>query len=176
MLLAQVNPTTLLTMVFTCPCSLPHLWQAQPSQSRAFVQALFMHMLGRVAPAADPGHATQMQQHVVSRFHDDPEACFSIHSICAAGAKYGLVPGRWMGPYALCRAVADIAKSRCPDDLQVTVIESGGGAPCIDPERCVTVRAVCCPGVKGPSHIAASSARCGLELTKSIARVPYQHV
>eukprot|EP00892_Ulva_mutabilis_P008742 jgi/Ulvmu1/623/UM001_0631.1 len=98
-------------------------------------QALLMHLLGRWAPAADSKHTTAMKQRVVSRFYDDPGSCFSIHSICAAGAKYGLVPGRWMGPYALCRAVADISQQRCPDGMHVSVIESGGGAPCIDPDR-----------------------------------------
>lgn len=94
-----------------------------------------MHLLGRSTDTAEP-EQTATRQHVVSRFHDSAEPCFSIHSICATGAKYGLVPGRWMGPYALCRTVADIAAERCPDSLRVTVIESGGGAPCIDPDRC----------------------------------------
>lgn len=101
------------------------------------MQTLLMHLLGRTAHTTDPAHRTATSQRVVAFFHDSHEPCFSLHSICAAGEKYGLVPGRWMGPYALCRTVADIAADRCPDSLHVIVIESGGGAPCIDPDRCV---------------------------------------
>jgi Peptidase family C54 len=72
----------------------------------------------------------------VSLFHDDPGACLSIHSICEAGKKYGLVPGRWMGPYALCRAVADVASSHLQNTVRIVTIDSGGGAPCLDAVKC----------------------------------------
>jgi Peptidase family C54 len=99
------------------------------------VQALLMHLVGRMWSSTD-AVVERAKRFIVSHFHDDPGACLSIHSICTAGKKYGLVPGRWMGPYALCRAVADISRSNLTQHVKIVAIDSGGGAPCLDPARC----------------------------------------
>lgn len=93
-----------------------------------------MHFLGRMWSSTD-AVVERARSFVVSQFHDDPGACLSIHSICTAGKKYGLVAGRWMGPYALCRAVADISRSELTQNVKIVAIDSGGGAPCLDPAR-----------------------------------------
>lgn len=93
-----------------------------------------MHFVGRIWSHTD-ATVEHARSFVVSQFHDNPDACLSIHSICTAGKKYGLVAGRWMGPYALCRAVADISRSSLTQHVKIHVIDSGGGAPCLDPAR-----------------------------------------
>jgi hypothetical protein len=105
--------------------------------SKYAVQALMMHFLGR-RPNEHAQKATvcDVRSRIVAYFFDDPSSCLSIHSICAAGAKYGLLPGRWMGPYAIARAVADVASQSLSFFLRIVTVDSGGGAPFLDPERC----------------------------------------
>ena len=93
-----------------------------------------MHFVGRMRSSTD-AVVERARSFVVSQFHDDPRACLSIHSICTAGKTSGLVAGRWMGPYALCRAVADISRSHLSQHVKIVAIDSGGGAPCLDPAR-----------------------------------------
>lgn len=70
---------------------------------------------------------------ILRLFWDLPSSScpFSIHNICASGADSGIVPGRWLGPWAGSQALAAAAR-KVEDDLKlrVTVLAStGGGAP-----------------------------------------------
>lgn len=60
-----------------------------------------------------------------------PQCPFSIHNICSAGSKSGIVPGRWLGPWVGCKAIsaaADQVEKQL--NLRVAVLAStGGGAP-----------------------------------------------
>jgi hypothetical protein len=95
---------------------------------------MLMHQIGR--DAGKRSENVQQVRRIVAAFHDSPASPFSIHSICRAGAAYGLVAGRWMGPYAICRALADIAATATEPNLSILTLDSGGGAPCIDPDMC----------------------------------------
>lgn len=48
---------------------------------------------------------------ILQSFGDSPgeSSPFSIHSLLEAGRDHGLVPGSWLGPYALCRAIEALA-------------------------------------------------------------------
>jgi hypothetical protein len=98
-----------------------------------------MHAVGRRAtPTCADDAALKC---IVRLFHDTPSlptSPFSVHAICEAGAKYGLVAGRWMGPYALCRALEDLAQAQRAPLFRIVTVDSGGGAPCIDPELCAS--------------------------------------
>ncbi|KAG1672826.1 hypothetical protein FOA52_004630 [Chlamydomonas sp. UWO 241] len=64
---------------------------------------------------------------------DGPGAPLSVHSICAAGRAFGVLPGRWLGPWALCRSL-EAAVLRAPGgsllDLRVHVVwDPSGCAP-----------------------------------------------
>lgn len=70
-----------------------------------------------------------------------PSAPFSIHNICRAGAHHGVVPGQWLGPWVLCKALAAAAadyqqQQQQPLGLQVHVAcDPGGGAPALQLDR-----------------------------------------
>ena len=107
----------------------------------ARAQALLMHKFGG-HEARRPSDAAAVRR-ILTAFHDAPShtAPFSVHAICRAGAPYGLVPGRWMGPYAICRALSDIGTDATEPHLSILTLDSGGGAPCVDPDMCAS--AVC---------------------------------
>jgi cysteine protease ATG4 len=93
-----------------------------------------MHQVGR-----DGGECCEKAlqvRRIVAAFHDSHASPFSVHAICQAGAAYGLVAGRWMGPYAICRALSDIAVTATEPYLSILTLDSGGGAPCVDPDMC----------------------------------------
>ncbi|KAG2482273.1 hypothetical protein HYH03_018787 [Edaphochlamys debaryana] len=75
-------------------------------------------------------------QPVVELFLDHPDCPLSIHRICAAGVAAGIVPGRWVGPWMLCKGLealfAQLGPAR-PMGLHLHVAcGSGGGAPELD--------------------------------------------
>lgn len=61
-------------------------------------------------------------------FADAPGAAFGVHALCAAGAPAGVVAGSWLGPHALCGALAAAARAALPRGaLLVRVVAAGGG-------------------------------------------------
>jgi len=99
-------------------------------------QVLLRHFLGRAwragreEAAAKPARMSAAK--VVRLFWDEPTdaAPFSIHNICSAGAKQGIVAGEWLGPYVVCKALAALVNATACAGLTVAVVsEPGGGAP-----------------------------------------------
>ncbi|GLI59003.1 hypothetical protein VaNZ11_000826 [Volvox africanus] len=75
-------------------------------------------------------------QPVVKLFLDHPDVLLSIHRICTAGVSAGIVPGRWVGPWMLCKGLealfSPLGRER-PMGLHLHVAcGSGGGAPELD--------------------------------------------
>ena len=132
-----------------------------------------MQAVGRDAHdyAVDTGVRSRVEA-IVRLFHDapTPDARFSIHAICAAGARYGLVAGRWMGPYALCRALADLAAAGAAAGVRVATLDSGGGAPCVDVDGCAAPFFALAPAPKQAPMQALRRARRALSRASSCGR------
>ncbi|KAG2452515.1 hypothetical protein HYH02_002754 [Chlamydomonas schloesseri] len=75
---------------------------------------------------------------VVALLLDCAEAPLSIHRICAAGGPAGIVPGRWLGPWMLCKGLEALfsqlaGAQQAPLGLRLHVAcGAGGGAPELD--------------------------------------------
>lgn len=99
-------------------------------------EALVRHMHG-AGNAGVPSASTGSIADVVALFWDHPSAnCpFSIHNICKPEHQ-GVVVGRWLGPWVLCKALESIIVSTTLAGLRVHVVcEPGGGAPALDCSR-----------------------------------------
>lgn len=56
---------------------------------------------------------------ILQLFGDSKGSAFSIHNILEAGKAYGLAPGSWVGPYAVCRSWETLARiKREESDLE----------------------------------------------------------
>ena len=73
---------------------------------------------------------------LLSLFADTKDAPLSLHSLVSAGARHGVVAGRWIGPSAFCGAAAaalNTARAARPSSTptlpSVIVLDGGGGAP-----------------------------------------------
>ncbi|KXZ55993.1 hypothetical protein GPECTOR_2g1545 [Gonium pectorale] len=98
------------------------------------MQALIRIAVGRCW-SRQPGSVSAVQP-VVELFLDHPDAPLSIHSICSAGVSAGIVAGRWVGPWMLCKGLealfARLGQQR-PMGLRLHVAcGAGGGAPELD--------------------------------------------
>lgn len=49
---------------------------------------------------------------ILHLFGDSEESACSIHNLLQAGKTYGLSPGSWVGPYAMCRTWETLARSK----------------------------------------------------------------
>ncbi|PNH07970.1 Cysteine protease ATG4a [Tetrabaena socialis] len=102
-------------------------------------QMLLAEALARIALGrcwSRQTHALEEAQPVVELFLDHPDTPLSIHRICAAGAAAGIVSGRWVGPWMLCKSLdalfLQLGRQR-PMGLHLHVAcGSGGGAPELD--------------------------------------------
>ena len=89
-------------------------------------------------------------------FADAPGAAFGVHALCAAGAPAGVVAGSWLGPHALCGALAAAARAALPRGaLLVRVVAAGGGgAPTLYADdvadACFAEAAACAGLTPGP--------------------------
>ncbi|PSC76415.1 cysteine protease atg4b [Micractinium conductrix] len=108
-------------------------------------QGLQRHLLGPdwrwpVPPGEGVDEAAVAPPHDLARllqlFWDTPadRNAFSLHNLCAHGRRCGVVPGRWLGPWVMCRALQTTAEAALQhrQDLGLTVAvlaDAGGGAP-----------------------------------------------
>ncbi|KAJ7552129.1 hypothetical protein O6H91_06G043000 [Diphasiastrum complanatum] len=76
-------------------------------------QALVCHHLGRAWRRKTNQPYPREYFEILQYFGDSPtEECpLSIHNLLDVGKLYGLAPGAWLGPYALCRTVETLAKA-----------------------------------------------------------------
>lgn len=49
---------------------------------------------------------------ILHLFGDSEGSAYSIHNLLQAGKTYGLSPGSWVGPYAMCRTWETLARSK----------------------------------------------------------------
>lgn len=49
---------------------------------------------------------------ILHLFGDAEESPFSIHNLLQAGKPYGLAPGSWVGPYAMCRTWENLVRDK----------------------------------------------------------------
>lgn len=50
-------------------------------------------------------------------FGDTESSPYSIHNLLNAGKSYGLAPGSWVGPYAMCRTWETLARCKRKDNV-----------------------------------------------------------
>ena len=83
------------------------------------------------AEAAPPAPEDAAHAALLRLFADAPGAPFGVHALCAAGAPSGVSAGAWLGPHALCGALAAAARAALPRGklLLRVVAAGGGGAP-----------------------------------------------
>lgn len=80
---------------------------------------------------------------------DSDESPFSIHNVVRFGAEQGILPGKWWGPYSLCRVFDRINRARASrmsndDDrdgasdgaVRMHIVAAGGGGGV--PELCIS--------------------------------------
>ncbi|KAF5829634.1 hypothetical protein DUNSADRAFT_15701 [Dunaliella salina] len=96
-------------------------------------EALSRHVLGRCW-MRDPSRPDPRMLSLLAQLADSPSAPLSIHQLCAAGANHGIQPGKWLGPWVLCKALGALFSRAQPWGLSVHVVcdPSGGGAPALD--------------------------------------------
>lgn len=81
---------------------------------------------------------------ILHMFADSQSSPYSIHNLLEAGKTYGLSPGSWVGPYAMCRTWETLYRSQrkhtADEDLSSVIdiyVVSGdedgerGGAPVV---------------------------------------------
>ena len=78
---------------------------------------------------------------------DSDESPFSIHNVVRYGGEQGILPGKWWGPYSLCRvfdrinrargsAMGNVGGGRDGDGtVQMHIVAAGGGGGV--PELCI---------------------------------------
>ncbi|KAJ7106396.1 hypothetical protein O6H91_Y575100 [Diphasiastrum complanatum] len=76
-------------------------------------QALVCHHLGRAWRRKVSQPFPREYFEILEYFGDSPtkECSLSIHNLLDVGKPFGLAPGAWLGPYALCRTVESLAKA-----------------------------------------------------------------
>ncbi|KAL3637868.1 hypothetical protein CASFOL_018316 [Castilleja foliolosa] len=65
--------------------------------------AFLIHKLGRLWRKSPHKQLDPHYVEILSLFGDSEDSPCSIHNLLQAGKAYGLAPGSWVGPYAMCR-------------------------------------------------------------------------
>ncbi|KAL2553288.1 Cysteine protease ATG4a [Forsythia ovata] len=88
-------------------------WGCMLRSSQMLVaQAFIFHKFGRSWRKSLHKPLDQSYIEVLQLFGDSMDLPFSIHNLLQAGKAYGLAPGSWVGPYAMCRTWETLVRSK----------------------------------------------------------------
>ncbi|KAL3640476.1 Cysteine protease atg4 [Castilleja foliolosa] len=74
--------------------------------------AFLVHKLGRSWRKSPDKQLNPHYVEILSLFGDAEDSLCSIHNLLQAGKAYGLVPGSWVGPYAMCRTFESLFRNK----------------------------------------------------------------
>ncbi|KAL0350374.1 UNVERIFIED_CONTAM: Cysteine protease ATG4 [Sesamum radiatum] len=77
-----------------------------------FIGAFLFHKLGRSWRKSPDKQIDASYLEVLHLFGDDEDSPYSIHNLLQAGSTYGLAPGSWVGPYAMCRTWESLVRNK----------------------------------------------------------------
>ncbi|MEW5299701.1 MAG: hypothetical protein WDW36_002691 [Sanguina aurantia] len=86
-------------------------------------EALSRSMFGRAWTKSGPTLEPEVLG-LLAMLADNERALLSLHNLCAAGQEYGVVAGKWLGPWVLCKTLAALVNSTRPNGLQVHVVHA----------------------------------------------------
>ncbi|KAK4416627.1 Cysteine protease ATG4 [Sesamum alatum] len=88
-------------------------WGCMLRSSQMLVaQAFLFHKLGRSWRKSPDKPLDGSYLEILHLFGDDEDSPCSIHNLLQGGNAYGLAPGSWVGPYAMCRTWESLVRNK----------------------------------------------------------------
>ncbi|GFP90620.1 cysteine protease atg4 [Phtheirospermum japonicum] len=88
------------------------LRSSQMLVAQALIAAFLVHKLGRSWRKSPHKQLDPHYVEILSLFGDAEDSPCSIHNLLQAGKAYGLAPGSWVGPYAMCRTFESLLRNK----------------------------------------------------------------